>query len=39
MNIQQAIIPNATIDALGRALALILTPDRWEYVLQSDLAV
>ncbi|AUV62031.1 hypothetical protein KIV63_gp13 [Mycobacterium phage SWU2] len=37
MNIKQAIIPNASTDPLGRALALIVTPDGWEYVLQSDL--
>ncbi|AEJ92353.1 hypothetical protein KIV64_gp12 [Mycobacterium phage DroogsArmy] len=37
MNTKRAIIPNASTDALGRPLALIVTPEGWEYVLQQDL--
>ncbi|AGK87559.1 hypothetical protein M045_gp80 [Mycobacterium phage HINdeR] len=37
MNVKKAIIPNASTDPFGRPLALIVTPEGWEYVLQQDL--
>ncbi|ASZ75521.1 hypothetical protein KIW74_gp07 [Mycobacterium phage Kimona] len=37
MDIRKAIIPHASVDQQGRALALVLTPDRWEYVPHTEL--
>ncbi|AJD82500.1 hypothetical protein SHEEN_82 [Mycobacterium phage Sheen] len=34
--ITKVVIPNASVDPLGRELDLVLTPNRWEYVLHTD---